>query len=217
MKQLFLSIILVLFAISGFCQGMQPVKLDNEVTVSMPAGYQKKDTTNESIFSSNGLFGFMIVLREANAKNNTPLKKASDLNREMKTYVQGIQSEVANSSAQNLRDTTIGTLKAKVFTLVGNDDQGEPTYRNFLLLYTRDATYTFEYVYPEVRKDMVASEYKAFISSIRTASDLDWNDQYVSRTKGMSSITKIEIGGGAALVIVLVIVFVAKRRKPALG
>ena len=206
-----------MFAITGFCQGLKPVKLDNDVTVSLFPGYQKKDTTNESIYSVNGLYGFMIAIREPNAKNNAPLKKASDLNRALKTYIKGIQAEVPNSATENVRDTTIGTLKAKVFTLASNDDQSEVTYRNFLILYTRDITYTFEYVYPESRVSIVKDEYKAFISSIRISGDLTWNEQYLSKATGMSSITKIELFGGAAVALVLLVVLVAKRRKPALG
>jgi hypothetical protein len=217
MRKLLLSIVLILFTISGFCQELQPVKLDNEVTVSLFPGYQRKDTSKESIYSVNGLFGYMIAIREANAKNNTPLKNAGGLNKELKTYIKGIQAEVDNSSAQNVRDTTIGTLKAKVFTLKSGGDQSEPTYRNFLLLYTKDATYTFEYVFPETRSGIVKNEYKSFISSIKTAPDLNWNDQYLSQSTGMSSTTQIGLFGGGGVLLIIMIVVAARRKKPALG
>jgi hypothetical protein len=216
MRKLFLSMIPILITMSAFCQKLQPVKLDNEVTVSLLPGYQRKDTLNESIYTANGLFGYMIAIREANAKNNAPLKNAGGLNKELKTYIKGIQAEVSNSSAQNVRDTTLGTLKAKLFTLK-SDDQGDVTYRSFMLLYTQDATYTFEYVYPGDRSAIVKDEYKAFMSSIRTARDLDWNDQYLSKATGLSA-TQLEIFGGAGVVLlIVVIVMVTRKKNPALG
>ena len=217
MKRIFLSIIPVLLSISGFCQGLKPVKLDSDVTVSLFPGYQKKDTTNESVYSVNGMYGYMIAIRETNAKNNAPLKKARDLNRELKTYIKGIQAEVENSSAQNVRDTTIGTLKAKLFTLKSDGDETEAEYRNFMLLYTRDITYTFEYVYPATRADIIKDENKQFFSSIRISPGLTWNEQYLSKATGMSSITEIELFGGLGIALVLVIVLVVRKRSPAIS
>ncbi|MDB5088158.1 MAG: hypothetical protein JWR09_2152, partial [Mucilaginibacter sp.] len=84
---------------------------------------------------------------------------------------------------------------------------------NFTLLYTQDATYTFEYVYPAERKDIVKAEYNAFASSVRLSPELQRNDQYLSNAKGLSSPVKIAIFGGGAFVIVLVIVTMVRRRK----
>jgi hypothetical protein len=214
MKKLFLSIIPVLLAVSGFCQNLQPVKLDNDVTVSLFPGYQKKDTLSQSTYSANALDGYMIVIRQANAKDNTPLKKAGDLNNVLKTYIKGIQAQSPNSVAMNVRDTTVGQLKAKVFTLQ-TDNGGDITLRDFLLLYTQDATYTFQYVYSNNTQAYAKKEGKAFFSSVRLGSDLTWNDQYLSQSKGLSAINKIEIFGGAALVLVLIVVLI-KRKKPVL-
>ncbi len=210
---MFLSLTLLLFAIAGFSQAIKPVKLDSLVTVSLPPGYQKKDTLAEQIFSANGSFGYMIAIRESNAKNNAPLKKARDLNKVLKDYIKGIQGQVPDGSVQNVRDTAIGTLKAKIFTLksdVGGDDV---EYRNFVLLYTQDATYTFEYVYPENRKDLVKDEYKAYIASIHFSPGLQRTDQYLSSANGLSTINQIEIFGGGGLLIIVVIVLIARRKK----
>ncbi len=220
MKKIFFSLTLLVAAISGFCQSKSvPVKIDSLVTVSLPPGYQKKDTVNEQIFTANSMYGYMVVIREPNAKNNTPLKKEKDLNKVLKTYIKGIQGESAGSSAQNIRDTTIGALKAKVFTLKSDDGSGDVQYRSFILLYTQDATYTFEYVYPENRLDLIKDELKAFSASIKLSPELNRKDQYLSNAKGMSSTVKIAIGGGAAVVIILVIVLIVrrKRKKLALG
>jgi hypothetical protein len=212
MKKVFLSLALVLFAIAGYSQALKPFKVDSLVTVSLPAIHQEKDTLGQHIYSANGLYGFMTVIRAPNEKNNAPLKKEKDLNNVLKDYIKKIQTQSGGGSAQNIRDTTVGTLKAKVFTLKSDDGLGNIQLINFTLLYTQDATYTFEFVYPEMRKDLVKDEYKAFISSIKLSPELQRNDQYLSNATGMSSTNKIEIGTGV-LIVALIIFFVVRRRK----
>jgi len=217
MKKIILIIALLFFTISGYCQLIKPVKLDSLVTISMPPGYQKKDTSGEQIYSANGMYGYMIAFREANAKNNTPLKRQNDLNKVLKTYIKGIEAQSEGSSAQNVRDTTIGTLIAKTFTLKIDDGSGNIEFRNFVLLYTKDVTYTFEYVYPADREGIVNDEYKAFITSIKLSPGLERNDQYLSNATGMSPATRNEIIGGAAVFVIVILVFVIRRRRLAVA
>jgi hypothetical protein len=194
----------VLFSVNTiFAQGYKPVKIDNLVTISMPSNYTKKDTLGQHIYSANTDFGYMLTIVEPNAKNNQPLKKEKDLNGVLKTYVQGIQHQSGNGSAQNVRDTTVGTLKAKAFTLITDDGAGNVEYRNFVLIYTTDATYTFEYGYPDIRKDMVKDEAKGYFGSIKLSPELQRNDQYTdtsSTASGMSTISIVEIAGGVLVV-----------------
>ncbi len=222
MKKIILSFTLLLFAITGFSQQNKgvtvyqqnkPVKIDSLVTVVLPVGYQVKDTLGQQIYSANGLYGYMIAIREANAKNNAPLKKEKDLNKVLKDYVKGIQGQSGDGAALHVRDSTIGTLKAKVFTLKNDDGTGTATFRNFILLYTQDATYTFEYVYPENRSELIKDEYKAYASSIKLSPGLQRNDQYISNDNGLSSITKIEIIGGGGLLVLIIVLIVIKRKN----
>lgn len=218
MKNIFLSFVLLLFAVSGFSQLLKPVKIDSLVTVSLPPGFQVKDTLDQRIFSANGLYGYMVVIRAANAKNNTPLKKENDLNKVLKDYVKGIQGQSGDGSAQNVRDTTIGTLKAKIFTLKTDDGNGVFQFRNFILIYTREVTYTFEYGYPDNRRDMIKDEFKAYTASIKLSPELQRNDQYLSNAKGLSSNVKIAIFGGGGLIIILTIILIIRlKRKIALN
>lgn len=199
--------IIVLFAIlfsvnAVFGQSLKSVKLDSLVSVSLPSSYTKKDTLGQQIFTANNDLGYMIAIRQLNAKDNQPLKKENDLNAVLKNYIQGIQNQSGNGSAQNVRDTTIGSLKAKAFTLFQNDPNGESQYRNFILLYTQDATYTFEYGYGESRKELVKGESKAYFGSIKLSPELQRNDQYTDTRPSSSSASTnkvIEIGGGVLI------------------
>jgi hypothetical protein len=219
MKKIILSITLIFLALSGYCQYGKPVKLDSLVTVLLPAGYQVKDTLGNRIFSGNGLYGYMTVIRQPNAKNNAALNKASDLNNALKAYIKGIQGQSDGSSVQNVRDTLIGKrLKAKAFTLETDNGSGDINYRYFVLLYTTEVTYTFQYVFPNNRVEVVKDENKAFMSSITISPELQRDDQYLSNATGLSPINKIEIfGGGALLAMIIVLLVVRKKKQPSLG
>lgn len=213
MKKLFLSFLLLFLTITGYSQLLKPVKIDSLVTVSLPPVHQKKDTLGQRIFSGNGLVGFMEVIKAPNVKNTVPLNMENDLDKVFKEYIKTIQTQSVNGVTQNIRDTTIGTLKAKLFTLRKEDAKSEIQLRNFILIYTTEATYTFEYAYPEFRKDAVIEEYKAFVKSIKFSPQLQRNDQYLHNTKGMSSTVKMALYGGAVLIIVIILMLIIRNKK----
>ena len=213
MKKIFLSISLLLFTVAGFSQVFKPIKIDSLVTVTLPSDVQKKDTLGQQVFTGKGSYGYMIVIRAANAKNNKPLKKETDLNKVLKNYIKGIKGQSKDGAVYNTRDTIIGgRLEAKVFTLSQDSPEGL-MLRSFILLYTQDATYTFEYLYPEERKEVVKAELKAYTSSIKLSAELQRNDQYISNAKGMSTIMKVAIFGGGALLIIIIIVIIRRKKK----
>jgi hypothetical protein len=210
-KIFFISATFILSAFTAISQELTPVKIDSLVTVSLPPEYQKTDTLGQQVFSSNSSLGYVVVLRTPNAKNTEPLEKERDLDRVLKQNVKNIQAESSNASAQFVRDTTIGKLKAKTFTLQTDNGQGDIQFRNIVLLYTNAANYIFEYVYPNNRKEMVAAEYKTFVNSIKLSPELQRNDQYLSNAKGMSPTLLIILIGGALVIAVVVIVYVKRR------
>ena len=215
MKKIILSLSIILFSLTGFSQALKPVKIDSLVTVSLPEGFTKKDTLGQQIYQGSASLGNILVLRVPNA-NTKPLNKESDLKDVFKTYIKGIQKQSVNGSVMYPRDTTIGKLEGKVFTLrIDNSGStGEsPELRNFILLYTQDVTYTFEYNYPEQRLDLAKAELKQFSGSIKIAPTLDRRDQYLSDAKGMSAPAKIGIYGGAAVIILIIVLTVIKRKN----
>lgn len=214
MKKLLFLFAVLFSAKAVFAQGYKPVKIDSLVTISMPTNYTQKDTLGQHIYTATSDFGYVVTMVEPNAKNNKPLKKADELNDVFKKYISGIQKQSGNGSTQNVRDTTVGTLKAKVFTLSTDDGSGNVQFRDFLLIYTKDATYTFQYDYPEMRKDMVKGEAKAYFSSIKLSPDLQRNDQYTdihSTTSHANTLSIVEIGG--AIIIVFILAWLIFRRR----
>jgi hypothetical protein len=213
MKKL-IVIFAILFSVNAvFAQSLKSVKLDSLVNISLPSSYTQKDTLGQQVYTANSDLGYMIAIRQANAKGNQPLQKENDLNAVLKKYIEGIQTQSGNGSVQNIRDTTIGRLKAKAFTLFQNDPNGESQYRNFILLYTQDATYTFEYGYGDSRKDLIKDESKAYFASIKLSPELQRNDQYVD-TRHQTSDNKnvvIEIAGG--ILVIGLIAWLVFRKK----
>ena len=214
MKKIFLiSATLLLFAVPGFSQLLKPVKIDSLVTVALPASYQKIDTLGQQVFSANSMLGYMMVIRASNAKNNAPLQKENDLNKVQKDYIKDLEAQ-SKTNALNVRDSTIGSLKTKLFTLHTDDGQGDVRYKNVALIYTQDAVYTFEYGYPDNRAGEIKGELTSFMTSIKLSPELQRNDQYISNAKGMSPVLEIGlIGGGAVLIIVTLVMYMQKRRR----
>ncbi|MEB0261296.1 MULTISPECIES: GGIII-like transmembrane region-containing protein [unclassified Mucilaginibacter] len=212
MKKILVLFSIILSATAAFAQiPLKPVKIDSLVTISLPEKYIKKDTLGQSIYSGNGSYGYMVVIRAPNANNNEPLKKERDLNKVLQDYIKGIKGQ-ADGSTQNVRDTTIGHLKAKTFTL--ETDQGAGLQeRNFIIIYTQDVTYTFEYYYEELRKDVVKEEYKAYSGSIKVSPELKRTDQYLSMSNGLSPAVMYGLFGGVPLIIIIIVVVVIRKKK----
>jgi len=213
MKKIVLGAALLLFTTAGFAQELEPVKIDSLVTVSLPADYSKTDTLNQQVFSANSDYGYMVVVK-ATDKTNKPLAKEKDLNKVMNNYVDNFKQQYKDASAQNVRDTTVGKLKAKAFTLEYRADDSSVQFKNFVLLYTTASSYFFEYAYPGMRAGVIGNELKTFLTSIKLSPQLQRNDQYLSNDAGMSPVVKTGlIAGGSLLVVALVIILINKRKN----
>jgi len=213
MKKPFLIFFLSFLTTLGYSQLYKTVKVDTLITVSLPAVYTKKDTAGQLTLSAKASYGFIVVTRIPNGASNAPLKKEKDLNTVFKNYVRDVQ-QVGNGTIQNERDTLIGTVKGHLFTLKTQDDNGSVQYRQFLFIYTRDASYTFQYFYNEGQSELISADTKPFYSSIKLQPDLQRNDQYLVPSKpGMSGGVKLILYGGTGAIVTLIIISLLIRRK----
>ncbi len=214
MKKILIIFSLILFTTFSYSQSFKTVKIDSLVSVSLPPTYITKDTLNQRIFSAKSSFGYIVVIREPNSKTIAPLKKEKDLNKVFKDYANGIV-KLSGGTVENKRDTTVGALKGLRFDLRTDNGDGSVQYRRFLLLYTHDVTYTFEYYYDEMRAALTKDEVKTYFSSIKLSPELQRNDQYLIASVGpdLFGVSQIMIYAGIAIIIVVSISMMVKRKK----
>lgn len=217
MKKTLIGLILTIYTLTSQAQLLKPVKIDSLVTVSLPVGYVKKDTLGQELFEGNGQSGFILVIKAPNPANRT-LKKEKDLNKVFKEYISKVQQSSGNGTVLNSKDTIINNVEVRDFALSTDGDQGSQM-RQFRILYTKPATYTFQYMYPPERADIAKGEIKAFFASIKTASSFDGTDQYTLYGKftGMHKGLKFALIGGAVLLIVILIIVLRRRKRKTLA
>jgi len=213
MKKSLLVFSLFLITHYSFSQVIKTVKIDSLITVTLPAEYFEKDTLGQQTFTAKSTYGFMVVERIPNGQNSAPLKKEKDLKKAFKDYVKEVM-QVSSGNVLNERDTTLGTLKAHLFTIKTEDDNGDIQFREFLFLYTRYASYSFQYFYKDAQSGLIGDEVKSFYSSIKLNPDLQSDDQYLPPTgKGITGGLKAWLYGGGFIVVLIIVFAIINRRK----
>jgi hypothetical protein len=193
---------------------LSPVKIDQMVSVSLPKGAVKLDTLGQQTISAKGTYGAMLVTRAANTTGES-VKNESGLDEVFKAYIKTLQKSLPDGEVVNAHDTVINKLKAYDFTLQVDSGSGIQS-RHFVLLYTKNVSYTFEYLYDDYRKDLAAGEDKAFFNSIRISENLTTASQYITVSPSMFT-PLIEMIMGAILLAIIIGVIVIIRRKPQFG
>lgn len=217
MKKLMIFLSMILLLDRTYAQKkyyLEPVTIDNEITVSLPKEFKKTDATGQQSWAANAIYGSVLVIRSVNPTDAKLVKNTDGLNNVFKEYVKKIQaSSGKDGEITDEHNTTVGKLTAHDFVLQTDTGSGVQM-RRFRLLYTKAATYTFEYLYEDFRKDEAIGEMNAFFSSIQTAPDLDHTDQYVITAPGGSSVfVKITLFGLLPLGAIIALVIWLKRRN----
>jgi hypothetical protein len=212
MKKLIVSFSLVIAAFTAFGQRLKTVKLDTLVSVTLPADYHTQDTLDEQTYTANAQYGYIIVGRSPNPSGNTTLKKEKELNNVFKEYIRKVRSSLPDGIIQNDHDTIIHNIEVRDFTLSTDTGSGIQL-RRFRILYTKPVTYTFQYLYDDMRKDIATDEMNTFFKSIKISPDFNGTDQFTLYGKHgrVNSLIVILVAGGA--VVLLLIVLIAKKRR----
>jgi hypothetical protein len=204
----------LLSSISAFSQVLKPVKLDSLVTVSMPPEYKRQDTLGQQILSGNSLYGYIMVIRTANPAGK-PLKYEKDLKKELKNYQNKVLASARKGTVAHDHDTMINNnLIARDFTLKIDTGSGVQD-RQFRLVYTKNYTYTFQYLLNDAQQEVAGSEMKAFFNSIKFDPSIDREDQYstLGQFTGMHKGLKMGLIAGGLIIVGLIIWLVSRRKK----
>jgi len=216
MKKLILYFSIILLAAQANAQKnyyLSPVKVDNLVSVSLPKEFSRSKAGGQDIYSANASYGSMLVIRTVNPPSQQSVKNPKGLDNVFKEYVKKVQQSLSQGSITNDHDTTVGKLTARDFVLQV-DTGGGLEMRHFILVYTKNVTYTFEYLYSDFRKDLALGEMNAFLNSIKVSPELTTADQYITVPTRFPVVTIVVIGA-ALFVIICAIVFM--RRRPNLA
>jgi len=214
MKKLVLYLSIFLFARQANAQYyLSPVKVDNLISVSMPKEYTKSNQGGQDVLTANGSYGSMVVIRSVNPVLKQPVKNVKGLDNVFKEYIKNVQRSLPEGNISHERDTTIGKLTAHDFVLQLDTGSGSEL-RYFRLIYTKNVTYTFQYLYDDFRKDLAVGEMNAYLQSISISPELTTADQYVTVAPTFP-IVKVIIFAGIAFVIIGGVLFY--RRRPRLA
>lgn len=216
MKKLLIFFALFLVALLSFAQKWPTVRIDSAVSVQLPKGYEKKDTTGEFSLVARSSFGTILVFKTPDNPRVLPdIERDRHLEEYYDDYVQKVASSAKEGRILDERDTVLGDLKVKDFTLVVDSGSGKQ-FRNFRIMHVSGASYTFEFLYEDIHEEYSRPERDRFFSAITVNESLSRQDQYT--TDVPPGLDPLVIGAivGVIILSILVFLFVKKRRTRAI-
>lgn len=216
MKKLLIFFALFLVALLSFAQKWPTVRIDSAVSVQLPKGYEKKDTTGEFSLVARSSFGTILVFKTPDNPRILPdIERDRHLEEYYDDYVQKVASSAKEGRILDERDTVLGDLKVKDFTLVVDSGSGKQ-FRNFRIMHVSGASYTFEFLYEDIHEEYSRPERDRFFSAITVDENLNRQDQYT--TDVPPGLDPLVIGAivGVIILSILVFLFVRKRRTRAI-
>ncbi len=217
MKANFLIVLFYLFPILLFAQEFKPYNIDDSVQVSLPADFKRVDTLGQTQITARTSFGFIQISKQPDNNHSTPdIEKVKHLNRYYNDFIKRISASSKQGIISNKKDTLLGNLRVKDFTLSIDSGSGKQ-YRNFRILHENRATYTFQYLYQDMHSQYAVPESESFFKSINLTKPATVNSQFTKEGtttgKAPASNTKIYIIAAAIGIILLGLLIFRRKRK----
>jgi hypothetical protein len=209
--------LLILLSTLTFAQKWLPYKVDDSIEVLLPKGFQKKDTLNQQIITGTTSFGTVMIIIAPDNKRTTPdIEKKKHLDRYYDDYIKKV-SAAANGTISDEKDTLLGQLRIKDFTLALDSGSGKQI-RNFRILHENGNTYSFEFLWEDIHKEYAPAERDKFFSSIKLLANANLETQFTdpSQTTGKAppgNRTGYIIGSISALIVIVVLFLVFRRKR----
>lgn len=211
MKKL-IVLILILSGLQSFGQGWKTIKLDSAVSFQLPAGFKKAKSDTASSFSASTAFGTILIFKANDNPIVTPdIERDQHLTDYYNDYIERVESSTSDGKIINEKDTVLGDLKVKDFTLEIDTGSGVEL-RKFRILHANNATYTFEFLFEEMHKEYAAAESDQFFNSIRVNEKVLRADQFTA-VKSENNEMNPYLIGAAILIALGFIVFLLIRKK----
>ncbi|TZF84890.1 hypothetical protein FW774_07905 [Pedobacter sp. BS3] len=215
-KIIVLTALTCVISLTTFAQKWKRVHLDSIVSVELPAGYTKTDTINQTIYSAISQFGNIIIVKTPDVPAKMPdIEKKKHLQNYYDNYLNKIKTSTKGMISQE-RDTMLGDLHVKDFTLEVDSGRGKQ-YRNFRILHENCATYTFEFLYEDVHKDLGKEDNEHFFNSIKFAFNPTVQSQFTAQSNVQKPETNNTVWIAAVailiVIIILIIIWLSRRNK----
>ncbi|HEY1025914.1 MAG TPA: hypothetical protein VGE26_12160 [Sphingobacteriaceae bacterium] len=214
MKKLLFLFLLPLLALRANGQEWTTVNIDSAVSIKLPKGYEKKDTTGQYSLVAHSPFGTILFFRTPDNPRVIPdIERDRHLEQFYSDYIDRVRAAAPNGSIINEKDTVLKNLKVKDFTLKTDTGRGVQ-YRNFRILHVNAASYTFEFLYPEIQAEYSKPEGEFFFNSIMVNEELERHDQYTTGEPAGIDPLWIITGVVILLIIVILAVWFSRKRPP---
>jgi hypothetical protein len=213
MKNLFLFV-LVFACLQSYSQGWKTVKLDTTVSFQLPAGFQKSKSDSASSFSATTTFGTILIFKSIDNPIVTPdIEKDKHLTDFYNEYIERVKTSSGDGKISGEKDTLIGDLKVKDFTLEIDTGSGAEM-RKFRILHANNATYAFEFLFQKMHTEFADEECVKFFNSINVTEGVTRADQYNARAEeGDGGVNPYLVGLAVLAVIALIIYLVIRKKK----
>jgi len=217
MKKYIFTYLFCILSVALYAQDWKPYKIDDSVQVSLPPDFTQTDTLGQTYITAKTGFGYIQIIKQPDNPLTTPdIEKVKHLNRYYDEFINKIKLSAKGGIITNEKDTIIGKLRVKDFTLAVDSGSGKQL-RNFRILHENNATYTFQYLHQDIHQEYAAPESKAFFNSITIPPTIGKKSQFTSpeNTTGVPppSNTKLYIGAGVFILLIVIGILVYRNKK----
>lgn len=217
MKRSILTYLCCIISVALYAQNWKPYKIDDSVQVSLPPDFTQVDTLGQIHINAKTSFGFIQISRQPDNPIITPdIEKTKHLKRYYDDFVDRIKLSAKGGIITNEKDTIIGKLRVKDFTLAIDSGSGKQL-RNFRILHENNATYTFQYLHQDIHREYAAPEREAFFNSITVPPSIGKKSQFTSpeNTTGEPPArnTLIYVIEGVAVLLILLGIVLYRNKK----
>lgn len=216
MKKLIFLLTIYLTPFLSFAQTWETLKIDSAVSVKLPKGFTKTETDKKYSLVAISPFGTILIFKTPDKSQVTPdIEKDRHLQQYYDDYIKNVKRSSADAIIKDEKDSFLGELKVKDFTLQIDSGSGV-LFRDFRILHANSATYTFEFLYQDIHKEYALPEREKFFNSIEVNENLNRTDQFTSESLNSDTPdnSKYLIWGIIAVVLTSgMIIFMVLRKK----
>lgn len=213
MKKLIFLLTIYLTPFLSFAQTWETLKIDSAVSVKLPKGFTKTETDKKYSLVAISPFGTILIFKSPDKSQVTPdIEKERHLQQYYDDYIKNVKRSSADAIIKDEKDSFLGELKVKDFTLQIDSGSGV-LFRDFRILHANSATYTFEFLYQDIHKEYALPEREKFFNSIEVNEKLNRSDQFTSESLNTDTpdnskyliwgIIVVVLAGGMIIIMVL--------------